>query len=151
MSYIHELRGLIGTRPLIVVGASVVVLDEAGRVLLQRRTDDRTWGPIGGALEIGESLEDCARRELREETRLVAQSFEMIGVKSGPELYHRYPNGDEIHNVTVFFRAIGVRGEAVVDGLEGSALGFFDLRSLPTPINTINLRLLEYLRSILSD
>ncbi len=151
MSYISEIRTLIGTRPLIVVGASVVVQDEAGRVLLQHRTDDGTWGPIGGALEIGESLEDCARRELREETGLEVELFEMIGVQSGPELYHRYPNGDEIHNVTVFFRALHVRGNAVPDGLEGIALTFCDLSNLPTSINTINLRLLEYLRSILNE
>jgi 8-oxo-dGTP pyrophosphatase MutT (NUDIX family) len=151
VSYISEIRSLIGTRPLIVVGACVVVLDDARRVLLQRRTDDGTWGPIGGALEIGESLEDCARRELQEETGLEAESFEMIGVKSGADLYHRYPNGDEIHNVTVFFKVLGVRGKVVADGLEGSELEFFDLLSLPTPINAINLRLLEYLRSILRD
>jgi 8-oxo-dGTP pyrophosphatase MutT (NUDIX family) len=151
LSYIAELRALIGTRPLIVVGASVVVLDDLGRVLLQRRTDDGTWGPIGGALEIGESLEDCARRELQEETGLRAESFEMIGVKSGAELYHRYPNGDEIYNVTVFFKALGVSGNAVADGLEGSALEFFNFSSLPKEINAIHLRLLEHLRSILTD
>ena len=113
MSHILELRKLVGTRPLVVVGASVTVLDEHGRILLQHRTDDGTWGPIGGALEPGETLEDCAARELFEETGLRAESFVLYGVASGPELYHRYPNGDEIFNVTAFFLALGVSGEIV--------------------------------------
>lgn len=143
MSHILELRKLVGTRPLIVVGASVAVLDEQGRILLQHRTDDGTWGPIGGALEPGEHLEDCARRELQEETGLSAESFVLYGVASGPELYHRYPNGDEIFNVTVFFLAVGVRGKLVADGIESSRLEFIAFDALPTPMNAINRRLLE--------
>ena len=146
MSHILELRKLVGTRPLVVVGASVTVLDEHGRILLQHRTDDGTWGPIGGALEPGEHLENCARRELFEETGLSAESFVLYGVASGPELYHRYPNGDEIFNVTAFFLAVGVSGEIVVDGIETARLEFFAFDALPEPVNAINRRLLEIAR-----
>lgn len=146
MSHIFELRQLIGTKPIIVIGALVAVLDDQQRILLQHRTDDGTWGPIGGALEPGERLEDCAARELLEETGLNAESFVMYGVESGPELYHRYPNGDEIFNVTAFFLAVGVRGQPVADGLESASLGFFPLDALPEPMNAINRRLLGLAR-----
>jgi hypothetical protein len=43
MSYIQELRALAGTRPLLYVGAGVVAVNEAGELLMFRRTDS-TWG-----------------------------------------------------------------------------------------------------------
>jgi 8-oxo-dGTP pyrophosphatase MutT (NUDIX family) len=54
------------------VGADVLVQCGEGEVLLQLRRDGRYWSMPGGALEPGESLEDAARRELQEETGLVA-------------------------------------------------------------------------------
>lgn len=43
MGYIEELRALVGKRPLILTAAGVIILDEADRILLIRRTDDGTW------------------------------------------------------------------------------------------------------------
>jgi 8-oxo-dGTP pyrophosphatase MutT (NUDIX family) len=68
MSYVQELRALIGHRLLILAGATVIVRDAAGRVLMQRRSDNGQWGLPGGALEPGESLEETGRREVWEET-----------------------------------------------------------------------------------
>ena len=65
MGYIMELRKLVGTRPLIMVGACVLLCDHQ-RLLLQRRTDNGLWGLARGSLEPGESLEDVAKRELFE-------------------------------------------------------------------------------------
>lgn len=140
--YIGELRALVGQRPLIVVGAGVAVFDAHGRILLQHRTDDGTWGVIGGALEPGERLEDCAKRELREETGLEATHLRFHGMLSGPEWFHRYPNGDEIHNVIALFVAHEAQGEpAVMDG-ESHALRFFDLAE-PPEMNRVNRQILD--------
>ena len=139
--YIGELRERLGARPLIVVGAAVVALDAHGRVLLQHRTDDGSWGVVGGALEPGESLEDCARRELREEAGLEAGGLVFLTVLSGPDWFHRYPNGDEIWNVIALYAASDLRGEPTADGAEGRALGFFDGRD-PPAMNGINRRIL---------
>ena len=70
-NYVSELRRLVGSRPLLLVAAGVVVRASYGAILLQRRTDDGLWGLPGGALEPGDSLEEAARRELLEETGLV--------------------------------------------------------------------------------
>jgi 8-oxo-dGTP pyrophosphatase MutT (NUDIX family) len=67
MGYMRELRALVGSRPLIAVGADVLVLRGEAEMLLQLRRDGRYWSLPGGALEPGESLEDAARRELRED------------------------------------------------------------------------------------
>ncbi|MDQ0721828.1 isopentenyldiphosphate isomerase [Paenibacillus sp. W4I10] len=44
MGYIMELRKLVGSRPLIMAGSCVLVFNEEGHLLLQKRTDSLDWG-----------------------------------------------------------------------------------------------------------
>ncbi len=120
--------------------------DAAGAILLQRRTDDGRWGIPGGALELGETLEDAARRELREETGLTAGQLDLLDVYSGPEFFLRYANGDEAYVVGATFAARRVRGEARADGDEGSELGYFAPSDFPSALNDYNRRLLDRCR-----
>jgi 8-oxo-dGTP pyrophosphatase MutT (NUDIX family) len=60
----------------------LALIDREGRVLLERRADDGTWGLMGGALEAGESVGEALVREVREETALTATSVELFGVLS---------------------------------------------------------------------
>ena len=131
MSYIDEIRALVGNRPLILPGAAVVVLNAEGRVLLQRRADLDIWGLPGGFMEPGESLEQTARRELREETGLEVGDLTLIGLLSGPEFFHVYANGDQVYNVTAAYLAREPRGDLAADGIEGTAVQFFDPANLP--------------------
>ena len=57
--YIKYLRAYIGHQPILQVGASVIVEDEAGRILLQKRTDNGCWGYHGGSVELDECVEDA--------------------------------------------------------------------------------------------
>jgi 8-oxo-dGTP diphosphatase len=55
------------------VGIGVLILDSQNRLLLGQRKNahrNESWGPPGGHLEFGESFEECARREILEETGL---------------------------------------------------------------------------------
>lgn len=134
MSYIAELRALVGTRPLILPGTSVLVADEHGRLLLVFRAETRDWGLPGGFMEPGESFEDAGRREVREETGLHVGELTLFGVYSGPEYYYRYPHGDEVHNVTAAFTAVARGSDVQVDGTEISGHRFFELDRLPDDI-----------------
>ena len=69
---------------MILNGSVAVVTDDAGRVLLQHRSDGR-WGLPGGLMELGESCEDTARRETREETGLALGGLRLLGVWSGKD------------------------------------------------------------------
>lgn len=94
--------------------------------MLQRRVDDGLWGFIGGIVELGESFEDAARRELLDETGLTAGSLRQLDVYSGPEFRLTYPNGDQTYVVGVTFLAGSVVGVAAPDGQEGFELGWFN-------------------------
>lgn len=131
MGYIEELRALVGKRPLISVGAGVAVLDPQNRVLLQRRSDNGLWNIPSGTMELGESLEQTARRELLEETGLEAGQLTFFSLISGPEFHYVYPNGDEAFFVSVRFMTRDVRGTAKPDGVEGLELRYFSLDDLP--------------------
>lgn len=74
MSYISEMRKYIGHAPMAAVGATVVVLKD-NKILLNLRSDTKTWGIPGGAAELGETLEETAARELKEETDLTAETI----------------------------------------------------------------------------
>ncbi|GJM78732.1 hypothetical protein HMSSN139_12280 [Paenibacillus sp. HMSSN-139] len=93
MGYISELRKLVGTRPIIMVGVSVIVKNPEGQVLLQKRTDSLDWGTLGGSMELGETFEETARRELFEEAGLQAEELIFITNFSGEDFYYKYPMG----------------------------------------------------------
>jgi 8-oxo-dGTP diphosphatase len=66
-----------------IAGVGAVVLDGDGRVLLVRRGQQPLlgeWSLPGGALELGERLEDGVRREVQEETGLAVEPEEIVAV-----------------------------------------------------------------------
>ena len=86
MGYVKELRKLVGNRPLILPGAVVIILNEQNEMLLQHRSDGG-WGLPGGIMELGESMEETARREVQEETGLVVGELELMGIFSGEDYF----------------------------------------------------------------
>lgn len=121
-----------------VMVAAGVLVRSGDEVLLQRRRDDGTWGPPGGALHPGESLEEAARRELHEETGLTAGSLELIDVYSGSDFLVTYPDGFEAFVVGATFSTTEVFGDLRPDADETLDLGYFPVDDLPENINAFN-------------
>ena len=135
MSYVRELRKLVGHRPLIVAGAAVLIFDRLNRLLLQHRKDNQKWGLIGGSMEVGESLEETAIREAFEETSLNLDELNWFGLFSGQELIYQLPHGDIVVNVVAVYISRQFSGKLKADLKEGHNICFFNLNELPSDIS----------------
>lgn len=149
MSYVQELRSLVGHRPLIIPRAAVLIVNDRNCLLLQHRKDNQQWGLIGGSMEIGESLEETARREVLEETGLELDELEWFGLFSGQELIYEYPNGDIAVNVVAVYTAQRFRGELKADEEEAHQVCFFKLSELPKDLSPPDRPVIkQFLRSL---
>lgn len=144
--YMLDLRKIIGSRPVFQNGASVMVINKAGELLLGLRSDNKCWGYAGGSIEMGEKLEEAAARELKEEFGIKATSLELFNVFSGQEMYYQYPNGDEVYNIDTVFICRNYEGDLRPDGHEITDVRFFSFDSLPDNISPPNLPVLDEYR-----
>ncbi len=109
------------------------IFNEKGEILLQKRADNGYWGLPGGKVDIGESVEQGAIREVLEETGLQVTIKRLIGVYSDPRHYSimNYPSaGLIIHYVTLLFGCERQSGELQISD-ESTDIGYFSPDSLP--------------------
>jgi ADP-ribose pyrophosphatase YjhB (NUDIX family) len=128
-STLLDLRSVVGHAPLIWPGTSAAVLDAAGRVLLQHRSDFDAWSLPGGALDTGESLAQTVIRETREETGLAVVPERLLSVHAGHDW--TFPNKDVLYPVGALFACRIIGGELRADGHETRAVRFFARDALP--------------------
>lgn len=131
MGYIMNLRKHIGHAPLIGIGATTLVFNEKMELLLNLRSDTNTWGIPGGSMELYETIEETAIRELKEEAGISANELELVTVLSGSDYYFEYPNGDKMCTVIVLFKVLNYTGDISVSDDESKKLEFFSLNDLP--------------------
>ncbi|MEV5877940.1 NUDIX domain-containing protein [Streptomyces sp. NPDC052101] len=98
----------------LIPAASVVVVDDSGRILLQRRRDNGMWALPGGAMHIGESLPDCAVRETREETGFDVEITGIVGTYTNPRHVFAYDDGEVRQEFSICFLARPVAGQLAV-------------------------------------
>jgi 8-oxo-dGTP pyrophosphatase MutT (NUDIX family) len=132
--YMKSLRKYVGHNPLIQCGASVIIIDADKKVLMIHRTDNDCWCFPGGGVELGESVEDTAVREVLEETGLDVDEIKLFEVFSGKDQYYKYPNGDEVYNVDIVFIARNYKGKANIND-ESYGFKFFKIDELPDMIS----------------
>ena len=130
-----DLRKKIGTDPIIMVGACVLIFNEREELLMQHRIDNDCWGLAGGSMELGETLEEVAMREMYEETGLTANHLALFGIFSGEEFYYQYPHGDVVYNVSTAYICDDYDGDLRFDPKEADDLQFFCLDALPEHIS----------------
>lgn len=141
-------RQFVGTAPLILAGGAACVRDEAGRVLLVRRADDGSWGLPAGCMELGERVDRAVARETEEETGLQVEPERLVGIYSGPQFFHTYPNGDQACLAATCFDCRVVGGRLRADGVESLEARFFPLSELPSLHPRHQIRIADTLRGL---
>lgn len=90
----------------VVPSVNVVVVNDAGEILLIRRADNDNWALPGGAMDLGESLPGAAVRETLEETGVRVEITGLVGIYTDPRHVILYTsNGEARQEFSVVFTA----------------------------------------------
>ena len=140
MTYTPSLEGLVDNygEPLqrlpdeIYPGTNAALFNERGEILLHRRSDNGRWGLPGGRMEIGESAEACAVREMVEETCISTKIKRLVGIYSDPANFCilKYPGGHITHYVIALYEVEYVSGEPTPTE-ESTEVDYFPVDALP--------------------
>jgi len=136
MEYFKYLRQYVGHQPIILPGSVVIILNDNNEVLLQKRQDG-SWGLPGGLMDLGESFEEVAKREVFEETGLTVHNLKLLNVFSGAKYYLKVANGDELYAVTAVYYTKDCTGELQIDYSESEMLQYFDFHNLPQELSPV--------------
>lgn len=130
----------------LVPAASAVVVDESGRIVLQRRRDNEMWALPGGAMELGESVAECAIRETREETGLDVEVTGVVGIYSDPKHVFAYDDGEvrQEFSICVLARVAGGAVRVSDESHEVKAFPPEEIEDLPM-VPSIRVRVSDYL------
>jgi ADP-ribose pyrophosphatase YjhB (NUDIX family) len=120
----------IGRTAQLKLGCAAIIPDDTGKhMVLTRRTDNGRWCVPGGAMDPGESLEECCRREVWEETGLIVRVVRLIGISSTPHCVTYDADGHRWQTVSVPLLTARTGGTL---GLSDAtiAVGFFSLEEM---------------------
>jgi 8-oxo-dGTP diphosphatase len=109
-----------------VIGVGIVVWHGERVLLVQRGRPPRVgqWSLPGGAQELGETLADAARREVREETGLVVELGDVIATV---DLIERDPDGRVRYHYALIDYTAEARESVLCPGDDAAAAAWFEL------------------------
>lgn len=96
----------------LVPSVNVVVTNDAGEILMIRRTDNDNWAVPGGAIDLGESVAQAAIRETREESGIECEITGLVGIYSDPKHVIFYTsNGEARQEFSIVLTARPLSGQ----------------------------------------
>ncbi len=130
-----------------IVPAASAVVDQEGRILLHRRTDNELWSIPGGGMEIGESIAETVVREVEEETGLKVEPERLVGIYTNPRHVTAYNDGEVRQQFSICFACRIVGGQLLDQADESLEVGFFSPEQIEDmPMHpSIRLRIAHFL------
>jgi len=130
----------------LVPAASAIVIDDEGRILLHRRRDNEMWALPGGKQEFGESVADCAIREVKEETGFDVEVTGIVGIYSDPKHVFAYDDGEVRQEFSICL-ATRIVGGGLAVSEESYEVEFFapDAIARQPMVDSIRLRITDFL------
>lgn len=113
----------------LVPAVSAVVTDSEGKILLHKRSDNFLWSIPGGAMELGESVEQAVIREVKEETGFNVKVLKCIGIYSDPGHVIAFSDGEVRQQFSICFACRIVGGELSISS-ESIEVRFFTKEEL---------------------
>jgi len=113
----------------IIPAASAIISDGKGRLLLQKRKDNQLWALPGGTMEIGESIGECIKREVKEETGLEIEPMYVVGIYSNPKHVIAFSDGEVRQEFSICF-ACRMLGGTLAASNESDDVQFFLRREI---------------------
>ena len=150
-NYIKDLRKIVGHKPLQVVGVWLLIKNKNNEVLMQLRTDFNSWDFPGGIVELGEKIEDAAKRELKEETNLEINKLNVLEIFSGDDIYRKYPNGDELYVISVLCEVKEYFGELRINDGESKILKWIKINKIPQNLSPVAKRNIDKIKKYLNQ
>lgn len=141
-NYIAKMRKDVGHAPLMVISCGVIIENDKGEILLQKRRDNGRWALIGGSMEIGEKFIEVVKREAFEEAGIEIDELTLFGVYSGEDGIITYPNGDICYGTGIIFKTNVYKGEIQNNTGEALEHRFFNKTNLPDNINKYDERII---------
>ncbi|MBD7964820.1 NUDIX hydrolase [Fictibacillus norfolkensis] len=143
MDYIKYVRAMVGHSKIITVVAGAFVFNKQNALLLNKRSDNGQWGLPGGFMELGETVQDTARREVFEETGLKLGKLELFGIYSGQRFDKTFSNGDQVSMVNHVFTCHDFTGDLITSNTESMDNKFFSIDQLPQNLFTDHLEIIH--------
>ena len=95
--------------------AAVALISDDKKLLMLKRADSGKWTMPGGTMEFGESLKDCAIREVFEETGLNVEIQDIIGIYTDPQIVVEYSDGEVRQEFSVLYFGTIKQGDTHID------------------------------------
>lgn len=118
---------------------------------MQLRSDFNSWDFPGGTMELEETIEEVARRELKEETNLEIDELKVLDVFSGKDTYRKYPNGDELYVVSVLCEIRKFHGDLKINDDESKQLQWFRVEEIPRNLSPVAEKFIDRIKGYLSE
>jgi 8-oxo-dGTP pyrophosphatase MutT (NUDIX family) len=99
----------------VVPSASAVITNDNGEILLLKRRDNNLWTIPGGGHDIGETIQDTAVREVREETGLGVRITGLVGVYTNPAHVMAYTDGEVRQQFSLCYSTEIIGGQLAID------------------------------------